>query len=206
MSLVLPYNNVSVTACLPRLKVRSAESPKAQWQSAYVKASIAKNGLAGAGSAAATLGRKSAGGNNTARPTTPSGSIPTIGEFQSKAYSKRSASSYSNLGSGTRENPSNSGNHSHQSGQSRHSSSSAKTPTNNTDSATDFSADSAEVKEKKMVVERKLRDLMDKPLAERKKVLRQMILEYHPDKSSDEHAKEVFQFINASRAWFLAEA
>ncbi|CAK9005698.1 Hypothetical protein (Fragment) [Durusdinium trenchii] len=187
-------------------KVRSAESPKAQWQSAYVKASIAKNGLAGAGSAAATLGRKSAGGNNTARPTTPSGSIPTIGEFQSKAYSKRSASSYSNLGSGTRENPSNSGNHSHQSGQSRHSSSSAKTPTNNTDSATDFSADSAEVKEKKMVVERKLRDLMDKPLAERKKVLRQMILEYHPDKSSDEHAKEVFQFINASRAWFLAEA
>ena len=65
--------------------------------------------------------------------------------------------------------------------------------------------DAAEVKAKKLAVERKLRDLMDKPMAERKKALREMMLEYHPDKSSDEHAKEVFQFINASRSWFLAE-
>lgn len=61
------------------------------------------------------------------------------------------------------------------------------------------------MKAKKLAVERKLRDLMDKPMAERKKALREMMLEYHPDKSSDEHAKEVFQFINASRSWFLAE-
>jgi len=69
----------------------------------------------------------------------------------------------------------------------------------------EFANDSAEVKAKKLAVERKLRDLMSSPLAERKKVLRELMLEFHPDKSSDPFAKEVFQFVNASRAWFLMD-
>lgn len=62
-----------------------------------------------------------------------------------------------------------------------------------------------EVNQKKLELERRLRDLMSKPLSERKKVLRELMLEYHPDKNSDPNATEIFQFINASRGWFLSE-
>jgi len=64
----------------------------------------------------------------------------------------------------------------------------------------------AEAKTLKLQVERKLRDMMHNPLPDRKKALRELMLEYHPDKNDSRHAKEVFQFINASRAWFLTES
>ena len=183
-------------------KVRSPQSPQAQWKGAFVKSSVARKGLAGAGSAAATLNRSNSHGPAVTKPATPSGRGPTLGEFQSKTFSKRSFSSYSNVGGG-KENPRDSNG---QSGQSRpNGASKPQTPTAKSDSAADFSNDAAEVKAKKLAIERKLRDLMDKPIGDRKKALREMMLEYHPDKSSDEHAKEVFQFINASRSWFLAE-
>jgi len=69
----------------------------------------------------------------------------------------------------------------------------------------DFSSDSPELRRKKQEIERKLRAMMDKPIADRKKALRELMLEYHPDKSSDPLAKDVFQFINSARAWFLVE-
>ena len=139
----------------------------------------------------------------------------------SKSFSKRS-SSHNNLKPGSQ--PSNQGpsnGPSSPSGPSGPSSPSGPSPSSPTGgpkpkpqpspppkaaSATDFSGDSAEVKAKKLAIERKLRDMMEAPLPERKKALREMMLEYHPDKSSDVHAKEVFQFINASRGWFLAES
>lgn len=187
-------------------KVRSQQSPQAQWQGAFVKSSVARKGLSGAGSASATLNRSSSHGPAINKPATPSGPRPTLGEFQSKSFSKRSYSTYSNLGSGGKENPRDSTNSTSQSQSSQSKpGSKPQTPTAKAPSAADFSGDAAEVKAKKLAVERKLRDLMDKPMAERKKALREMMLEYHPDKSSDEHAKEFFQFINASRSWFLAE-
>jgi len=51
-----------------------------------------------------------------------------------------------------------------------------------------------------------MRAQMNEPLAIRKKVLKDLMLEYHPDKNSGEHAKEVFQFINGARGWFLHDA
>lgn len=63
-----------------------------------------------------------------------------------------------------------------------------------------------ELKRQKKEVERRMRELFDAPIAERKKVWRLLTLEFHPDKNSDVHAKDVFQYINASRSWFLCEA
>merc|ERR1712151_1495333 len=45
-------------------------------------------------------------------------------------------------------------------------------------------------------VERQLREKMDEPLAARKKILKDLMLEYHPDKNNCIYAKDVFQFIN----------
>mmetsp|Transcript_52038 Transcript_52038/g.96369 ORF Transcript_52038/g.96369 Transcript_52038/m.96369 type:complete len:603 (-) Transcript_52038:206-2014(-) len=55
-------------------------------------------------------------------------------------------------------------------------------------------------------VETKLRTLMDKPLAERKKVFKELLVEYHPDKNDSKNAKEVFQHVNNSRSWFLLDS
>lgn len=55
-------------------------------------------------------------------------------------------------------------------------------------------------------VEKRLHGLMDKPLADRKKVMKELMLEYHPDKNSAPHAKEMFQYVNNSKSWFLHEA
>lgn len=55
-------------------------------------------------------------------------------------------------------------------------------------------------------VEKRLHGLMDKPLADRKKVMKELMLEFHPDKNSAPHAKEVFQYVNNSKSWFLHEA
>ena len=171
------------------------QGPQAQWQNAFVKASVARKGLAGAGSAAATL-RKSA----PAKPGTPqTGPPPTIGEFGSKSFSKRSTTG-GIPSSGTKD---------FTQGPQASKGSSAKPKEPKTPlspkSESDFSGDTAGLKAKKQAVEKKLHELMDKPIADRKKALREMMLEYHPDKSSDEHAKEVFQFINAARSWFLME-
>lgn len=57
------------------------------------------------------------------------------------------------------------------------------------------------------VVEKKMRDMMNEPLAARKKILKDLMLEHHPDKNDgSDSAKEVFQFINGARAWFLHDA
>jgi len=74
------------------------------------------------------------------------------------------------------------------------------------DDATGFSPEDAEpLKQQKREVLKRMRSLMDSPIAERKKVLRELMLEYHPDKNSDQYAKEIFQFINANKGWFLSE-
>jgi hypothetical protein len=53
-------------------------------------------------------------------------------------------------------------------------------------------------------VEKKMRAMMNEPLAVRKKMLKDLMLEHHPDKNDgSETAKEVFQFINGARGWFL---
>lgn len=52
-------------------------------------------------------------------------------------------------------------------------------------------------------VESKLRSTMGAPLEERKKVYKALLLEYHPDKNSDPAAKEVFQYVNGARDWYL---
>lgn len=68
------------------------------------------------------------------------------------------------------------------------------------------SNESSGVNKKRLELERRLRELMGRPLAERKKFLRELMLEYHPDKNKDSSATEIFQFINSSRGWFLVES
>merc|ERR1719460_2198702 len=55
-------------------------------------------------------------------------------------------------------------------------------------------------------VEKKMRDMMNEPSAVRKKMLKDLMLEYHPDKNHGDNAKEVFQYINGARGWFLHDA
>jgi len=55
------------------------------------------------------------------------------------------------------------------------------------------------------LVNQKLRDMMHSPFQVRKKTLKDLLVEHHPDKNSDEHATEVFQAVNNARTWFLFE-
>jgi len=56
-------------------------------------------------------------------------------------------------------------------------------------------------------VEKKMREMMNEPLAVRKKMLKDLMLEHHPDKNAgSDSAKEIFQYINGARAWFLHDA
>lgn len=56
-------------------------------------------------------------------------------------------------------------------------------------------------------VEKKMRAAMNEPATVRKKMLKDLMLEHHPDKNAgSESAKEVFQFINGARGWFLHDA
>lgn len=55
-------------------------------------------------------------------------------------------------------------------------------------------------------VEKKLHDLMDAPIATRRKLFKELLVEFHPDKNSSSHAKEVFQYVNNARSWFLVES
>lgn len=52
-------------------------------------------------------------------------------------------------------------------------------------------------------VEKKMRDMMDHPLLVRKKTMKELLFEHHPDKNDAEHAKEVFQAVNNAKGWFL---
>ncbi|CAJ1397063.1 unnamed protein product [Effrenium voratum] len=54
-------------------------------------------------------------------------------------------------------------------------------------------------------VEKKLHDMMEEPIATRRKLFKELLVEYHPDKNSSPHAKEVFQYVNNARSWFLVE-
>eukprot|EP00929_Paragymnodinium_shiwhaense_P036694 TRINITY_DN19629_c0_g1_i1.p1 TRINITY_DN19629_c0_g1~~TRINITY_DN19629_c0_g1_i1.p1 ORF type:complete len:806 (+),score=117.02 TRINITY_DN19629_c0_g1_i1:179-2596(+) len=55
-------------------------------------------------------------------------------------------------------------------------------------------------------VHRKLQAAMDESQAVRKKMIKDLMLEYHPDKNSDSKAKEIFQHINNAKSWFLHDA
>lgn len=55
-------------------------------------------------------------------------------------------------------------------------------------------------------VAKQMRDMMDQPMGARKKTFKDLMLEYHPDKNSHPRAKEVFQFVNNARGWFLHES
>merc|ERR1712224_1186982 len=56
-------------------------------------------------------------------------------------------------------------------------------------------------------VEKKMREMMNEPLAVRKKMLKDLMLEHHPDKNAgSDSAKKIFQYINGARAWFLHDA
>jgi len=190
---------------------QSPQSPQAQWQGAFVKSSVARKGMAGAGAAAATLNRDrkvgNLGGSGRFGPA-PERSDSTK-DLNGKSHSKRSSSTNNPAGnsSSAKQTPPKEASHNNQSSQSHSQSNSNQEQSSKpkVDASADMSGDSAALKAKKLAIERKLRDMMQAPVAERKKALRELMLEYHPDKSSDEHAKEVFQFINASRAWFLAE-
>lgn len=50
-----------------------------------------------------------------------------------------------------------------------------------------------------------MRAMMDEPLATRKKALKDLMVEYHPDKNKEPHATEVFQYVNNAKGWFLRE-
>uniref|UniRef100_A0A7S4VNM9 SbsA Ig-like domain-containing protein n=2 Tax=Alexandrium monilatum TaxID=311494 RepID=A0A7S4VNM9_9DINO len=52
-------------------------------------------------------------------------------------------------------------------------------------------------------VERQMRAAMEEPMQVRKKMYKDLMLEYHPDKNSQSYAKEVFQYVNNARGWFL---
>jgi len=57
------------------------------------------------------------------------------------------------------------------------------------------------------VVEKQMRSMMNEPLAVRKKMIKDLMFEHHPDKNAgSDSAKEVFQFINGARGWFLHDA
>jgi len=56
-------------------------------------------------------------------------------------------------------------------------------------------------------IEKKMRDAMNEPIAVRKKMIKDLMFEHHPDKNAgSDEAKEVFQFINGARAWFVHDA
>jgi len=56
-------------------------------------------------------------------------------------------------------------------------------------------------------IQTEMKNMIQRPLAERKKALRTLQLQWHPDKNPDkeEIAKEIFQFIEESKKWFLSE-
>lgn len=55
-------------------------------------------------------------------------------------------------------------------------------------------------------VKAQLQASMSEPLVVRKKLLKDLMLEYHPDKNSGANAKDVFQYINNAKTWFLLDA
>lgn len=60
-------------------------------------------------------------------------------------------------------------------------------------------------KAKQLEIERKLADNKGKSAEEKKKMLRELQLEYHPDKNDDPLAKTVFQFVQGSKPWFMQD-
>jgi len=55
-------------------------------------------------------------------------------------------------------------------------------------------------------IQKEMTRMLEKPLNERKKALRTLQLQWHPDKNPDkvEITKCIFQFIEESKDWFLA--
>jgi DnaJ-class molecular chaperone len=49
------------------------------------------------------------------------------------------------------------------------------------------------------------RKKMSAPQDEKKKLVRELQLKYHPDKCEDKFAKTVFQFVNSNKPWFMQD-
>lgn len=125
-------------------------------------------------------------------PNSPSGQAPSSGPWTSEPTSPGTKSSKSQA----QQNPSS---------PSGHKKSDGPVGSEPTSPGGPESSKDAELQMRLREVEKRMRDLMDSPAAERKKVMRELVLEHHPDKNSDPYAKDMFQFINASKGWFLCE-
>lgn len=194
----------------PANDARWAQKQQARraWREAFARAAMAHKGPGAAGAfAAAAAAAASHRRSTTAEPAGPGatrigashGRSSTFHEAprpEHHAGGEKSRSSRASSQAGASKNSSSAG---------AKSSTSSGTAANSAPEA-DFSSDPPELKQQKLHVERKLRDQMSAPLEERKKLFKQLMLEYHPDKNQDKYAKDVFQFINASRGWFLQGA
>lgn len=48
--------------------------------------------------------------------------------------------------------------------------------------------------------------MMSEPVEKRRKAIKHLKFEWHPDRNKSDAATEVFQYINSSQAWFLSES
>jgi len=184
-------------------------------------------GSGGAGAAASSAGGAAGGGGSGAGATSrgrrsnsmgPTNSGPGLGSGRYSTEGQRSSAGAGSTSSSGQQSSSKTSSQGRQRSASpqRNSYNAGQTGSSRTASKEDrgsrvfmatpeLSTEDGEVKKKKLQLERRLRDMMSKPVADRKKVLRELMLEYHPDKNKDPNATEIFQFINASRGWFLAD-
>ena len=54
-------------------------------------------------------------------------------------------------------------------------------------------------------IEKRLLDSKNKNAEEKKKLMRELQLEYHPDKNDDPLAKTVFQFVQGAKPWYMQD-
>merc|ERR1711904_124389 len=52
---------------------------------------------------------------------------------------------------------------------------------------------------------RQMDERRNDPIADRKRFFKELLLKWHPDKSSSEFAKDVVRFLQAQKDWFLKE-
>jgi len=61
-----------------------------------------------------------------------------------------------------------------------------------------------EAAETTLNLERELKELRWRPVSERRRFFRNLILKHHPDISEDKHAGSTIQFLSDVKDWFLA--
>ena len=54
-------------------------------------------------------------------------------------------------------------------------------------------------------IEAMLKGKIDADKEEKKKIMRELQLKYHPDKCEEEFAKTVFQYVQGAKPWFMQE-